>query len=442
MHERDPSPVERQLTFAAHGHVLTNTAVWSPDGKWIVYDVRSDTEGASFDGSRIEVANVATGEVRVLYVCSHGAYCGVATFSPVSPTVAFILGPENPTADFTYGPARRRGVLVKMDRPGVATSLDARDLTQPFTVGALRGGSHVHVFSPNGLRVSFTYEDHVLSRFGEQGEDYDINQRNIGVSSANHHIEVSRSHPRNHSGTAFSVLITQTVSRPQPGTDEYNKAFEEAWIGNQGYLRHDGTRQRYAIAFQAQVMSAEGRVISEVFVVDLPDDLTRAGDGPLQGTETRLPYPPAGVSARRLTHTAQRKYPGIAGPRHWLRSAPDGSRIAFLMKDDAGVAQIWTISPLGGAPIQLTRNREPIASAFTWNAAGSAIAHVMDNSVCMTDTTTGQTRRLTPRSSDADAPLPLACVFSPNGGSIAFLRRVASAGGRFNQIFIVGVESS
>ncbi|PBD34340.1 hypothetical protein CK247_30830, partial [Klebsiella pneumoniae] len=32
----------------------------------------------------------------------------------------------------------------------------------PYTPGALRGGSHVHVYSPNGQFVSFTYNDHVL----------------------------------------------------------------------------------------------------------------------------------------------------------------------------------------------------------------------------------------------------------------------------------------
>src|SRR4051794_11101269 len=46
--------VERQLTTAPHGHILTNTNVWSADGKWIAYDVRSDVEGSAFDGDRIE----------------------------------------------------------------------------------------------------------------------------------------------------------------------------------------------------------------------------------------------------------------------------------------------------------------------------------------------------------------------------------------------------
>ena len=36
---------EVQVTTAEHGHILTNTGVWSPDGRWVVYDVRSDAAG-------------------------------------------------------------------------------------------------------------------------------------------------------------------------------------------------------------------------------------------------------------------------------------------------------------------------------------------------------------------------------------------------------------
>lgn len=53
---------------------------------------------------------------------------------------------------------------------------------------------------------------------------------------------------------------------------------------------------------------------------------------------------------------------------------------------------------------------------------------------------TGVSRRLTPRTAQADAPLPLACVFSPNGSKIAYLRRVPdtaeSNAPHSNQIFI------
>ena len=104
--------VEKQLTTERTGHVLTNTAVWSPDGKWIVYDVRSDAAGSNFDGDRIERVNVENGAVEVLYRSEKGAKCGVATYNPVRDEVVFILGPENPTADWDYRPNRRTGVVV------------------------------------------------------------------------------------------------------------------------------------------------------------------------------------------------------------------------------------------------------------------------------------------------------------------------------------------
>src|SRR5207237_842363 len=81
------------------------------------------------------------------------------------------------------------------------------------------------------------------------------------------------------------------------------------------YFRADGSRQRRAIAFQGEVLTAAGLSISEVFIVDLPEDPTHPGDGPLQGTATTRPRPPGGTVQRRLTRTAERKFPGIQGPR-------------------------------------------------------------------------------------------------------------------------------
>lgn len=48
----------------------------------------------------------------------------------------------------------------------------------PYTPGALRGGSHVHVYSPNGQFVSFTYNDHVLHE-----RDPALDLRNVGVAA-------------------------------------------------------------------------------------------------------------------------------------------------------------------------------------------------------------------------------------------------------------------
>ncbi len=437
-----PADAGRQVTRGPGGKVLTNTGAWSPDGRWLVYDTRSDREGSPFDGETIEMVNLATGEVRTIYQSTNGAGCGVVTFHPREGKVAFILGPEQPTPDWQYCAWHRQGVVVEVERPGVKRLLDARDLAPPFTPGALRGGSHVHVWDGAGQWVSFTYEDHVLAQFKAACPANDINLRNIGVSIPGKPVQVNRGHPRNHDGDYFTVLAARTTATPRPGSDDINRAFEEGWIGTNGYVRRDGSRQKHALAFQGQVISLKGEPLSEVFIVDLPEDPTQAGEGPLCGTETRAPYPPKGAVQRRLTLTSDRRFPGIQGPRHWLRSSPDGSQIAFLMKDDAGVVQLWTVSPNGGPPRQITRNAWSVASAFTWDPAGREIAHVMDNSVCVTDVASGQTRRLTARVEDASAPRSEACVFSPDGKRIAFVRRLPSPVEPVNQVFVVEHSNS
>jgi hypothetical protein len=435
--------MEKQITRGPGGRVLTNTGVWSPDGEWIVYDTRGDAAGDTFQGDFIAMVNVRTGQVRELYRARNGAHCGVATFHPRENKVVFILGPEHPTPDWQYGPFHRQGVIVLADASAAlspAVNLDARDLVPPFTPGALRGGTHVHVWDAAGDWVSFTYEDHVLAQFAPATPGHDINLRNVGVSVPARAVQVSRNHARNHDGEYFSVLVTRTTPHPEPGSDEIQRAFEEGWVGTNGYARLDGTRQRRALAFQGHVVSAQNEIIAEVFIADLPDDLTQAGDGPLAGTETRLPFPPKGCAQRRLTFTTRRKFPGLQGPRHWLRSSPDGAHIAFLMKDDAGVVQLWTVSPTGGRPNQVSRNPWSIASAFTWSPDGRQVAHVMDNSVCVTEIASGNTHRLTARTDDATAPRPEACVFSPDGKKLAYVRRISESGQSANQIFVVFLE--
>jgi len=435
---------ETQITTQPTGRILTNINVWSPDGKWIVYDTRSDAAGEKFDGSTIEIVNVETGEVREVYRSRNGAHCGVATFSPAEHRVVFIAGPENPTADWQYGPTHRQGVVVDIESSESAMILDARDIMPPFTPGALRGGSHVHVFDSNGKWVSFTYEDHVLAALdGTAGAPpHDANQRNVGISVSGQAVQVSPDHPRNHDGSTFTVLVTRTVNNPQPGSDEISRAFEEGWIGDAGYVRADGSRQRHALAFQGNVVTADGKTISEVFVADIPETIDANDQALLAGTERTRPAPPSKVEQRRLTYTAGRRFPGIQGPRHWLRSSPDGTRIAFLMRDDAGTVQIWSISPHGGEPQQVTRDAFDIASAFSWSPDGRSIAYIADNSVFLCDVESGESQRLTPHSDDKRAPRPEACVYSPDGRRIAYVRRVPKGNSEFNQVFVVDVPTT
>ena len=434
-------PEPRQITAAPHGHVLTNSGVWSPDSRWIVYDIRSAADGSTFDGTRIERVDVETGRVEVLYESRNGAHCGVVTSSPVDDRIAFILGPESPTPDWSYGAARRQGVVVRASRPGVTENLDARDLTPPFTAGALRGGSHVHVFSPDGAAVSFTYEDAVLEAAAAAGTGAEQHLRGVGVSVCGRSTPVPKTHPRNHDGSAFTVLVSRLSDAPWPGSDEISKAVEEAWVGTNGYVRADGLRQRRAIAFQGHVVTATGATISEVFILDLPDDLAAlcvAGDRPLAGTAVTRPAPPHGVTQRRLTFTADRRHPGLQGPRHWLRSSPDGSRIAFLMRDDVGIVQIFTVNPAGGESRQLTHDARGVTSAFSWSPDGRRIACVIDGSVCLVAADSGEVTRLAPPVRDGSAPRPEACVISPDGRRIAYVRHIAGSDDRaWNQIFTV-----
>jgi dipeptidyl aminopeptidase/acylaminoacyl peptidase len=430
--------MEEQITNQACGHILTNVNVWSPDGEWIAYDTRSDRYGDKFDGRTIEVVNVKTKEVRRIYHSQHGAHCGVATFSPAARQVVFILGPENPTPEWGYSVWNRRGIVVDMGEGNRVMPLDARDLLPPFTPGALRGGSHVHVFSGDGKWVSFTYEDLLLATAKEPGGVHrDLNQRNVGVSVLGQPVSIGKDHLRNYDGSAFSVLVTRTVNSPRSGSDEISRAFEEAWVGTNGYLRRDGSHQHRALAFQGHVVTKAGETISEAFVVDIPDDVTVSGERPLEGTTTTRPAPPRGTQQRRLTFTAGRKFPGLQGPRHWLRSSRDGERIALLMRDDRGVVQIWTVSPNGGEPRQVTHNEFDVASAFTWSPDGRFIAYVADNSVFISEVANGKSFRLTARSDDATAPRPQACVFAPDGRRIAFVRPVETGGQVWNQIFVV-----
>lgn len=414
---------EKQLTFASRHHQLTNINVWTADSQWLAFDVRPS--GASFTGETLERVNVESGDVEVVYQAKEGAHVGVVTVSPdLPPRYVCIHGPEHPDESWHYDFHHRRGVIVQN---GEAKNLDACDITPPFTAGALRGGSHVHVFSPDGSRLSFTYNDHVM-------HEWDTRQdlRNVGIAVPLHAVTPPKQHPREYDGSHFCVLVSATTAQPKPGSDDINRAYEECWIGNQGYIKPDGRQQRWAIAFIGDTLSPQGDKQPDVFVVDLPDaleDYARAGDTPLEGRNDCLPAPPAGVTQRRVT------FSGLAQqPRHWLRASSDGSAIAFLKADRQGVIQLWSVSPNGGEPRQITQLASSIQSAFSWHPDGKAIAFVCDNSVMRCDVSSGDCQRLTVQSDEA--PSGDAVVWSPDGKQIAYMREVNG----WRQLFKVAAE--
>ena len=427
-----------QLTHDNGGHTIHNTQCFSQDDEWIVFDTRNnDTMISSTEN--ISMVNTKTAEIRELYHTKHptlfGPGVGAATFSPVANRVMFIHGIRNAEENNPYGFTRRTGVAIDIAKPFHPIFMDARDITPPFTPGALRGGTHAHNWSADGKWISFTYNDYILQQL-EKKDAAVKDLRTVGVMVPGHPVKVDDDpSEENNSGEMFAVVVTKVTENPKPGSDEIDKAFDEGWIGTNGYKKSDGSWQHRAIAFQGEVINPDGTKKTEVFVVDLPEDLTKANPGePLEGTATSRPNVPEGVAQRRITYTST----GVQGPRHWLRCTPDGDLIAFLSKDDKGIIQLFGVSPNGGKITQLTFNSCSIQGTFNFSPDGKHLAYLADNSVFVTNIKTHKSKRLTPRASNEEN-LAGPVVWSNHGSMIAFNKYIKDkkSGKLFLQIFIL-----
>ena len=105
--------------------------------------------------------------------------------------------------------------------------------------------------------------------------------------------------------------------------------------------------------------------------------------------------------------------------------SPDGSQVAFTRWDEP--RGLWLINSDGSNERQIFKASEQIM-APKWSPDGKWIAHIMGGSVCVTNTSTGETLHLTKAFADAEAPRPEACVFSPDGSHVAYVRPVAIGG--------------
>jgi hypothetical protein len=383
------------------------------------------------------IVNTQTGEIRELYHTKHqtlyGPGVGAATFSPVANRVIFIHGIRNADKNNPYGFTRRTGVAIDIAKPFHPIFMDARDITSPFTPGALRGGTHAHNWSADGKWISFTYNDYIMQQL-EKKDSSVKDLRTVGVMIPGPVHVAHDPSEENNSGEMFSVIVAKVTENPQPGSDEIDKAFDEGWIGK-GYKKSDGKWQYRAIAFQGEVINPDGTKKTEVFVLDLPEDLTKANPGkPLQGTTSSRPNAPADIVQRRITYTVN----GIQGPRHWLRCSPDGNLIAFLSKDDKGIIQLFGVSPNGGEITQLTFNSYSIQGPFNFSSDGKYLAYLADNSVFVTDVKTHKSKRLTPRASNAEN-VTGSVVWSNCGYMLAFNKytKDKKTGNLYLQVFII-----
>ncbi|MFT3748184.1 MAG: DUF3748 domain-containing protein [Agriterribacter sp.] len=425
---------ESQLTHNKYGHFLNSTQVFSPDDKWIVYDTRNDDGGIGVTGS-IEMVNVETGEIKQLYKTinqtKYGPGVGAATFSPKKDTVLFIHGIRNAGEKKPYGFARRTAVAIDINKPFEPVFMDARDITAPFTPGALRGGTHAYTWSGDGQWICFTYNDYIIDQLGKTGSSVK-DLRTIAVMAPGKVNVQGDSTMENNSGEKFAAVVAEVKENPAPGSDEIDKAFDEGWVGKNGYRKSDGIWQHRAIAFQGNIKNNQQQTVTEVFIADIPDDITKAAPGkPLEGTATTKPGIPQGVAQRRITHTEK----GVAGPRHWLKSSGDGAQIFFLTKDKKNIVQIFSVSPNGGEIQQISFNEFSVDGPINVSPDDKYIAYIADNSVFITDIKKHESFRL--NASDKNAAPSGAAIWSNDGKMLAFNRKVKNGAESYYQVFVL-----
>ncbi len=448
-----PFPGIRQITNdLTTNHRLDMNHNFSPDGMWLVYDTRVDEMTTS---RTIEKVHVETGEKVVLYRAESsdretGTGIGAVSYFPNRDEVVFIHGLGN---GLQYGFTRRTGAIVPGDGsaatdPTRVRWADARDITPPFTPGALRGGSHRHdPGGPDGQWIGYTYNDAIMA-----AQDRDL--RTLGVTHLGIPVSVDVD-PENRSSEGFSAVIVNVKPMdevdPSPESEEIYRATDDQWIGTRGYRKPDGSWQ-LARAFIGHMRrhgdDGELRDHTEVFVVEIPEDITVPGpDGPLEGTATAFPAPPLGTVQRRLTNTPR-------GCRGLVRSTSDGALLAFISFSDEMTPQIFVISPHNemerakldqaardaGALRQVTAFPGGVREPACWLPDDIHFVTTTRGALVVVNALTGTWRNLTEQ-----LPIrPNSLVVSPDGKRVAFngvvpLDSNEPSGPRSIQIFVTDI---
>lgn len=408
---------ERQLTTSPHGHQIHHRQVFSPDSRYIYYDSRNEETqlaASSFIG-RVEVA---TGKEEILYrvpySSSYGPGVGAVTCNPVTGRLAFIHGLDNASDAEPYAAHRRSG--ASLTASGQLIRLDARDVTPPLTSGALSGGTHAHHWSPDGSKLSFTYNDALIPIHQAPAD-----LRTVGIMIASRPVNVENARPHcDFSGECFATLVVPVTATPKPGSDDVSRAFDEGWLDS------------HRLAFQGIVRSRDGSEVTELFLATIPRE-----PGPVTHHPDLPPSPPPGINIKRLTQTTGRNFPGIQGPRHWARPSPDQSRIAFLAKDDQGVVQIFSVTPDGGPLVPLSRLSESVEGPFDWSPDSKFLVCIAGAKIHRITAADGHAEVLTGLLPTGQQPR-YSVTYSPDGRSIAFNRLLPHPdGGSFLQICVL-----
>ena len=78
-------------------------------------------------------------------------------------------------------------------------------------------------------------------------------------------------------------------------------------------------------------------------------------------------------------------FTGYVADTEWLKWAPDGKSITFIMGSGGDVANIWKQPLVGGPPVQITEFKEEWIFAFDWSKNGDLVCSrgVIDNDVVL-----------------------------------------------------------
>ena len=107
------------------------------------------------------------------------------------------------------------------------------------------------------------------------------------------------------------------------------------------------------------------------------------------------------------------------------------------MRDDVGIVQLWTISPLDGEPKQITNHRFDVVSAFSWSPDASSIAYIADTSVFITKVACGTSERLTEKAPPRIRRGQKRAYSRPTAAASLMSGRWSKTAQTWNQIFVV-----
>ncbi|MEJ7643649.1 MAG: DUF3748 domain-containing protein [Chryseolinea sp.] len=433
---------EIQITHGTYGHTLNASQVFSPDGQWVIYDTRNEDSHISRT-SRIEKVNLHTGEVVLLYDTKSenqfGPGVGAVAYHPMREEAIFIHGLLNNSEDQPYSFTRRFGGLINTDKSGGFIHADGRNINPPLLPGNLRGGTHAHTWSSDGLAISFTYNDYIMEQREKLTNGKVKDLRTTGMMIHAQPPSKGTDMDEEFTGTYFAFVTAAVTDDPSPGSDAIDRAFDECWIGTNGYVKENGALQERAIAFQGNVRDKNNNPITEIFVSDIPKDLATTNlPRSVAGTNESRPHPPASVVQRRITFTADRKFAGIQGPRCRLRSSPDGQYIYFHMKDNDGIVQVYRVSTKGGVPDQVTFFKQSISAQYNLSADGSKLSCIVDNALWIVDLANGTNECLM---TGNGLPIGGGALWSQDGTLLVFNRYVPSGENKYLQIFTIAPEN-